>query len=239
MKVTPRPVLWAVSAVALAILLGLGSWQVQRLQWKTDLIAAVTARVAAEPVPLEAIDLSSPPEKLEYQPVAVTGGFPSPRVAHVFGTYDGAAGYYVFQSLALDDGSERLLLVNRGFVPQAEKRDTYPLPDAERLTGLIRAYDGEPALARAMAPTAREGEGIFFTRDRVALASYLTPGAEARYLPFALDSTLPTVLPRGGTTRVEFRNAHLGYAITWFGLAAALFVVVGAMSLKREMADPS
>ena len=70
--------------------------------------------------------------------------------------------------------------------------------------------------------------------DPEALAAYLTPGEEGLYLPLAVDSTLPTALPRGGTTRLAFRNAHLGYALTWYGLAAGLVVVVGGLSIKRR-----
>ncbi|NRA29347.1 MAG: SURF1 family protein [Parvularculaceae bacterium] len=235
MTVIGRPVLWALSAAALAILLSLGTWQVKRLAWKTDLIAQVEARVDAEPIALENVDLTKLVRgEFEYQPVAVSGGFPSAKTAHVFGTFDSVPGFYAFQAMRLDDGTGRLILVNRGFVPQDQRQDYYPLPSAERLTGLARFYNAPTGIAAAVAASDQPGEGTFYSRTPEVLQSYLAPGEEDSFLPFAVDSTLPTELPQGGTTRLEFRNAHLGYALTWFGLAAGLVGVVGALSLRKK-----
>jgi len=230
-----RPVLLVLATLGTLVLIGLGSWQVQRLAWKNDLIAMVEARADQPPTPLVEV-LASGWERAdsEYLPVAVSGGFPSEKVAHVFGTLEGQAGYYAFQAMRLDDGSGRLILVNRGFVPQNDKAATYPLPNAAQLTGLVRHYGPAQGLAAAVAPPARPDDGIFFDRDPLALAAYLSPGEEDRYLPFAVDSTLPTDLPRGGTTRLDFRNAHLGYALTWFGLAIGLVTVTAFLSRKTS-----
>lgn len=230
-----RPLLWALSAVALVILLSLGTWQVQRLAWKTGLIEQVETRAKAEPVALEDVDLNTiSAAAFEYQPVALSGGFPSARTAHVFGTLDGVPGFYAFQSMRLDDGTDRLILVNRGFVPQDQRQDYYPLPSADRMIGLARFYKPPSGMAAAVAVTDQPGEGTFYSRNPEVLKSYLAPGEEDQFLPFAVDSTLPTDLPRGGTTRLDFRNAHLGYALTWFGLAMGLTGVVGALSLRRK-----
>ncbi|MEM6748053.1 MAG: SURF1 family cytochrome oxidase biogenesis protein [Pseudomonadota bacterium] len=230
-----RPVLLVFATLGTLVLLSLGTWQVQRLAWKTDLIAMVEARAGQAPVPLADILAGDhAAENTEYLPVAVSGGFPSEKVAHVFGTLEGQAGYYAFQVMRLDDGSGRLVLINRGFVPQDEKAETYPLPNARVLTGLVRHYGPARGLAAAVAPPARPADGIFFDRDPAKLAAYLTPGDESSYLPFAVDSTLPTELPRGDTTRLDFRNAHLGYAITWFGLAIGLVTVTAFLSRKAS-----
>lgn len=226
-----KPVLWIVSAVALIILLSLGTWQVQRLQWKTSLIDKVEARLDAEPTALpEALGMEQAGEDIEYLPVRAVGGFPSTKTAHVFGTWDGEPGYYVFQAMLLDAPSGETLIVNRGFVPQDLRAEFYPLPNAEAMVGLARRYDGATGIAAAVAPAGAEA-GTFYDRDLAKLAGYLAPGQEV--IPFALDSTLPTELPKGGTTRVEFRNAHLGYALTWYGLAAGLVGVVFVMSRRR------
>lgn len=233
MSLRPRPVLWAVTAVTVAVLLALGTWQVQRLQWKNALIAKVEARVGADPVPLdEALATLEAGGDVEYLPVRAVGGFPSMRVAHVFGTLNGAPGAYVFQAMRLD-GGERYVIINRGFVPQEERREEYPLPDAEAVTGLARVYEPPEGLAAAVLPEARTEEGIFFSRDPEGMAPYLLEGRSGEVLPLVIDSTLPTELPQGGTTRIAFRNAHLGYALTWYGLAAGLIGVVAVMSRRR------
>lgn len=237
MKLQVRPVLWALTAVALVVLLSLGTWQVRRLQWKTDLIAKVETRLGAPPVSVAdiraAIDAG---EDVEYRPVAAVGGFPNERIAHVFGTYDGEPGYYAFQAMRLDrqpDGTRPFLLVNRGFVPQGEVQEYYSLPSANQLSGLVRFYSPAGGVAAAFTPEARTEEGFFFERDPEALARYLFESEADAFLPFAVDSTMNTELPRGDTTRIDFRNAHLGYAITWYGLAAGLLGVVFVMSRKK------
>nr|WP_305888943.1 SURF1 family cytochrome oxidase biogenesis protein [Parvularcula maris] len=203
------------------VLLTLGTWQVQRLQWKEDLIAKAEARVDAAPVSIaEALGRAEAGEDTEYLPVSAVGGFESPDVAHVFGTWEGRAGAYVFQAMTLDEPEGRILLVNRGFVPQDQWAESYELPDAEAFTGLVRNYGPERGLSAAVAPDA--GSNLLFTRSIEVLADELAPGRKDAVLPFAIDSTLPTELPLGGTTRLEFRNAHLGYALTWYGLALGL-----------------
>jgi surfeit locus 1 family protein len=222
-----RPLLFVLSGAALIVLLGLGTWQVQRLQWKNELIEAAETRAVAEPVPLTGLTSAiAAGENVEYTHVSVSGGFPTDRVAHVFGTYSGTPGFYVFQPFLLDDGTERRVLVNRGFVPQDARRPTYPLPDAGELTGLIRSYEGATGIAEAFAPAGNTQSGTFYERDPERLIGYLDPSNRAAYLPVAVDSTLTTQLPRGRTTRLEFRNAHLGYALTWYGLAAGLVGVL-------------
>jgi surfeit locus 1 family protein len=220
-----------IGGLAVLILLALGTWQVQRLNWKTELIAKVEDRMDAEPIPLaEALARLRAGDDIEYLPVAAVGGFPSDRVVHVFGTHDGRPGAFVFQAMRLDDGGT--LLINRGFVPQDERRTSYPLPNAGAFTGLVRFYEGETGVARAVNPG--ETDGTLFTRDREVLLEALTGEVPNDALPFALDSTLPTAIPEGRTTRLAFRNAHLGYAITWYGLAIALIVVMVLRLRRRE-----
>ena len=234
MKLTVRPVLWLTSAVAIALLFSLGTWQVKRLQWKNGLIAQVEARLASEPVDVfEALALQAAGEDIEYLPVRVVGGFPNADTAHVPGTYEGQPGAYAFQVMRLDAPAGKVLLLNRGFVPQDLRSDYYPLPDAESVVGLVRAYRGSTGLAAKFAPPDRPDDLVFFSRDRSVLGGALAPGQAEDFLPFALDSQLATDLPQGQTTRLEFRNSHLGYAITWYGLAFALFVMTGAMSRQR------
>ena len=73
-----RPVALLIGAgVVFLILMALGIWQIQRLAWKTDLIARVDARVAAEPVPApppsEWAGLTA--DEAEYRRVTVSGEY--------------------------------------------------------------------------------------------------------------------------------------------------------------------
>ena len=230
-----RPVLTVCVALGVLFLIGLGAWQVARLQWKLDLIERTEARVNAPPVPVAEV-WGGDANAVEYAPVSVSGGFPTDRVAHVFGTHLGHPGWYAFQPILLDTplGGDRYLLFNRGFVPQDERAPSYPLPEDGQITGLVRVFEGGGGVAGLVAAPADQGEGSYFDR-RFETLSAAFPGLEPdRFVRgFYLDSTMPTELPRGGTTRLDFSNRHLGYAITWFGLAGGLLAVYVAMMRRR------
>lgn len=227
--------------VALTVLLALGTWQLQRLAWKEALIAQVDARVDSTPVPAPgpeqwpALDLAEE----EYQPVTVTGTFDERREVYVSFTQTrpraafGGVGYLVMTPLLTPDGWA--VYVNRGFVP-ADRR--YPnqrpegSPEGETtVTGLLRQPVPKPWFV---------GDGIsdniWFSRDPALWAeTYGAPSSEvAPYIIDALyDPDLPGGLPEGGTTLVAFPNSHLGYAITWYGLALALVGVFVTFARRR------
>ena len=244
-----RPVLTALALLGFLALIGLGTWQVARLGWKNDLIARTEALAAQAPVELgahiAAMAETTEPGALplaEYAHVSVTGGFVTDRTVHLNGTYGGRPGFYVFQPFKPDGpilpgSSGGILLVNRGFVASGYRRDAYELPSASALTGLVRFYEGESLASFLDVPPDPEGLTVY-DRTRPSLTDPVRD-IGARYggfAPFYLDSTLPTELPRGNTTRLDFSNRHLGYAITWYGLAGGLLLVFLAMS--REPSRP-
>jgi surfeit locus 1 family protein len=234
------------TAVALAILISLGIWQVERLAWKEALIARVTTRLdaPASPAPPPAawstLDLSG----LQYEPVAVTGRFDNQREIHVVQALTepkgrlGGIGYMVMTPLTTADGWT--VYVNRGFVPADHKdpatRAGSQIGGEVTVTGLLRApYDRS-----WFAPADDAARNEWFSRDPVlyAKASGIDPAKVAPYIIDAkFDPGLPGGIPQGGETIVTFPNNHLQYAITWFGLAAALagvFVVFARGWLKDK-----
>ncbi|HNS87959.1 MAG TPA: SURF1 family cytochrome oxidase biogenesis protein, partial [Parvularculaceae bacterium] len=97
MKFTFRPGLAVAVLVALAILISLGVWQLQRLEWKRGVIAQMTERLSAAPIAFDdAMSREAAGENMEYQPVFLEGVYAHDLETRVFGTYDGAAGVYVF-----------------------------------------------------------------------------------------------------------------------------------------------
>ena len=239
-----RSVLTVCVALGVLFLCGLGTWQIARLQWKLELIERVEGRASGPPVPFASVAEEVLSGEFEYGHVSLSGGFPTDQTAHVFGTYQGQPGWFVFQPFSPDgtDGIGLGVLVNRGFVTEEERQATYVLPDAERLTGLVRYYEDSTGLADVFAPPPDLEAGSLYDRRKETfglafshVAGYLEPDAAAAdaFLPFYLDSTLPTQLPRGGATRLDFSNRHLGYAITWFGLAGGLIAVYAAMMRRR------
>jgi surfeit locus 1 family protein len=218
-----------VALAGIAVLVSLGIWQLHRLAWKEALIARIEARAKAPPtaLPSETEWAALKPEDYEYRHVMLRGRFHG-REALVFrgsGPEAGEGpGYLVLAPLILPDGAA--LVVNRGFVPSGEKDATsHAPPEAEvSVTGLMR----EPEPRNLFTPADRPEENLWFTRDPGAIAAHF---GVTRVAPFSVDADFsgdPKALPRGGTTVIAFPNNHLAYALTWFGLAAALAGVFGA-----------
>lgn len=235
-----RPVLTLLAASAMAILIGLGVWQLQRLEWKRSLIAKVEARIGADAAPFEGVEkLWRESQDTEYMPVFQEGVFHHDLEAHVFGTLDGTAGYYIFAPLELPHpaGEARYLYVNRGFVPQALK-DPVRRPQGEVagtvvVRGLFRAPEAARGIAALVAPVDDSEGNSWYQREPARFAEAAGIPALAVYID-SFGEENPAPWPKGGTTRVAFPNRHLEYALTWFGLAAALFGVWLAYSMSRR-----
>lgn len=190
--------------VGAAILIGLGTWQVQRLQWKQGLIATAEAKIA---MPAVALPAQPDPVADRYLSVTVQGRFLGPE-AHVLTSIQGQGpGFLVIAAYQTDDG--RRILVDRGFVPETAK--TAPRPPREvAVTGNLNWPDD----VNSATPPPDEGRGIWFGRDVTAMASAL--GTEPLML-IARSDTGDGV--QAQPVSATFRNDHLGYAITWFSLA--------------------
>ncbi|MBK1640108.1 SURF1 family protein, partial [Rhodothalassium salexigens] len=234
----PGPTL--LTLAALAILIGLGLWQLQRLDWKTALLDEIDARMDQPAVALPArID---DPARWRYRPVRLTGRFDHAREQYVFSGRRGG-GWMVYTPLIRDAGPP--VLVNRGLVPDDRRApETRPQSQPEgpvSVTGIARLSRPGGWLVPAPEPATRS----FYAADRDALAAAmgLAPvapvmvDAETRVdVDMAADGEAggPDPLPRGGQTRVDIPNDHLEYALTWFALALVLLGVYIAYGFSRR-----
>ena len=199
------------AALAVAGLVSLGIWQVNRLAWKRDLIEKVESRVHAAPVP-------APPSASDddaYRRVIATGHFVHDRSTLVQASTARGAGFWVLTPLLTDRGFT--LLVNRGFVPP-EARTRFSRPSGQvRVTGLMRLSEPGGGFLRSNDQAANR----WYSRDVAAIAAARRLRAPvANYFIDAERSGPPTSLPIGGLTVLTFPNSHLSYALTWFALAA-------------------
>ena len=215
-----------------AAFVALGVWQVQRLAWKTELIAQVDARVHAAPVPAPGPEAwpTVSRERDQYRRVMVRGVFLHDRETRVQAVTDLGAGAWVMTPMRTDRGFT--VLVNRGFVPP-ERRDpaTRAAGQAtgpQTVVGLVRLSEPGGGFLRRNDPNTDR----WFSRDVDAIA-------EARGLsdvaPYFIDADVtanPGGWPRGGLTVIRFANSHLVYALTWFGMAA--LTLVGLWVFVRE-----
>lgn len=233
-KIGPVRVLLAlVLLAAIAGLIALGVWQLQRRVWKLALIDQVEHRLAAAPVPAPGPDAWPRIDAdTAYLRVTLHGSYLPDHDTLVQAVTDFGSGYWVLTPLRSDRGFT--VLVNRGFVPtemrQREERDDFP-EGPVTVTGLLRVSEPHGGFLRTNEP----GTNRWFSRDVPAIASARKLGAVAPYFVDA-DAVSGEEWPRGGLTVVRFANNHLVYALTWFAMAALLAaVLVWLVRRRREV----
>ncbi len=203
-------------------LLALGTLQVHRLGWKTELIAAREASLARPPVALSRItrDRITP----AFRRVRVGGEFLHDKEIRLGPrTLNGAAGWHVITPLRLIGGG--IVLVNRGWVPYGRKnpatRRAGLVKGPIRVEGLVR----DPPAPGWFTPDNVPSKGDWYYVEIAAMASHLGLDDVAPYLIDAGPNPNPGGLPIGGQTIVRPPNNHLQYAITWYALAVVLLVI--------------
>ena len=219
-------------------LTGLGVWQLQRMGWKRALIAAVEQRAHLDPVAAPGPDtwaeVAAHPDDFIYRRVALRGHWLVDQDSFVQATTDLGAGYWLLSPLSRDDGS--LVLVNRGFV---SRREAVPLPVQAKgqsgevaIVGLLRQSEPTGSFPRRNDPAADR----WYNRSLGQIAERRGLGTVA---PFFVDAQAidgAGVVPAGaepvvGLTMIQFRDHHLGYALTWFTLA--LMTVAAVLRVLR------
>ena len=216
------PVLFALCA--------LGTWQVNRLYWKNGVLERIAAAETAPPRPLPGAGGAEP-----FAKVVAEGRFDHAREAllgvEVRGT---ALGAHLLTPL-LRPGLPPVL-VDRGWVP-LERGAPLDRPEGEvAVTGYVRAADRRDWFSPADDAPGRR----FYVFDPTAIGAAL--GLPAEPEPFGLVALAPPgvgrTFPEAARGIPRPNNPHLGYAITWYGLAASLVAVFAAFALRR-MEDSS
>ena len=220
-----RPLFWptAVALPALLVLLWLGTWQVQRLEWKNQLIENFESRATSAAVDLPE-GLIGP--EMEFRRLALTGSFDHDKEVFMTGrTYEGNAGFHIVTPFTLTDG--RIILVNRGWVSESyrapEKREFSLIEGETRIEAIIRF----PGKKGYFVPENEPENGFWFTLVPAQIVEHLglVGQAETAVYAAALRTSDEITLPIGARTETNLRNSHLGYAVTWYGIACALIGV--------------
>jgi surfeit locus 1 family protein len=223
-----RLALGALACLLFVAFVALGTWQLERRSWKLALIAQVEQRLHAPPVAAPGprawpgID-----DNHVYMRLKARGRYRAGADTFVQASTALGAGYWVVTPL---DTGNFTLLVNRGFVPPALRGKVLPPQGLVTVEGLLRLSEAGGGFLRSNDPAAER----WYSRDVAAIAAHR--GLQ-RVGPYFVDATGPSSgWPRGGLTVVRFRNNHLSYAFTWFGLAAGLLVMVAVA--RRWESEP-
>jgi surfeit locus 1 family protein len=231
------------TVAGVAILVGLGIWQLDRKAWKENIIAAVTERLAkaSENLPPRANWQQLTPAADEYRRVTFPAEFLDGEEALLYSAGSAfrpdvqGAGYWVFAPARLPGGS--VVIVDRGFVPPERKDPASRAEGAPHgiidIAGVMRW----PETRGTFTPDDDTKTNVWYLRDPKAMAQAKKWDVAA---PFYIEQESPVPaggLPLPGKLVVNLTDNHLQYALTWFGLALALagvYVVWLAGRLRRR-----
>jgi surfeit locus 1 family protein len=212
------------TVLMLAVLIGLGTWQIYRMQWKEGILAQIALAEAGPPALMT-------PHPAPYAKIVVTGHFRFDRVAQ-FGAEvrDTRAGPTMgfYQIVPLERDSASPILVNRGWVPQKWEM---PLDDPNGVATVI-GYVRPADMPHWFSPTDDVATRQFFTLDPRKIGSVLGVRDPAPFTLVALGQPMAELYPAPAQHLPQPPNNHLSYAVTWYGLAVALIVIFGVWARK-------
>ena len=231
-----RPTLWATvaAAAALAVLVGLGTWQLQRLQWKEGLIAYREAQLALAPVAVggqigDGVGAA-------FRRARATGRFlHASEFLVVNRVRKGRAGFDVVTPLRLEAGDH--ILVNRGWVPidrtDPGTRRKGQIPGEVTVTGVLRL----PGKSSRWVPDNDPAKGVWYFVEPGAMGAKTAISGMREMFLVADAAPNPGGFPAGRGTGIHIPNRHLEYALTWYGLGLVLVAVYVVFHWRREDDD--
>lgn len=223
---------------AIAVMIRLGIWQLDRLEQRRAFNAHVLAGWNAEPFELNAATVNDPLETMEYRTVTVTGEFDvDNQIALRNRVWYGKPGYDLLTPLKIA-GTDQSILVNRGWIPGTSyipAEQTYPAPGTVTLTGIIRLSQSTPDFGGMTDPTPQPGERlpVWNLANVDAIAAQIPYPTLPVYIQRAPDASLPadvnawtdSNLPYPSLPEIEItEGSHMGYALQWFTFALILAI---------------
>jgi surfeit locus 1 family protein len=195
----------------IVVLLWLGFWQLDRLEWKLGIIRDIDARVAADPVPLPA---APNPDADNYLSVIMQGAATGEEIRFLDSGTAAGTGHHIISAFVTADG--RRVMLDQGLLPLYEDEGVALTAEVTVQGNLIWPDD----ISRQAAI-----EDEWYARDVAAMAQALgtEPLLVALYAASQYDERLT---PLAVDTR-NIKNDHLEYAITWFLLSVVWFSMTG------------
>ena len=226
---TAKPRIWPVLLAVIAgfvILCGLGTWQVYRLQWKQGLLAQLAANQDADPVDLATAEsFHSIGNNVEFMKVRFRATYKHNAGMTMISTFEGGPGWIIITPALSSEGLA--VIVDRGRVP-VERLESFDKPLGEvEITGVVRTYKNGKGYFE---PDNDPEKNAWYWWDIPAMLKASEFPASAKPFPFVvqvLPGSVTAEFPIPAEPKANLSNNHLGYALTWFGLALALVVVAG------------
>jgi surfeit locus 1 family protein len=222
-----------VTLLLFGFLLSLGFWQLDRAEQKREIISHYQGDKDDAVIRLDA-DMKSA-GGLEYQRASSVGHYDSAHQLLLDNrTHAGQAGYQVLTPFILRN-SETAVLVNRGWLPLGSSRDQLPdvaVGEAQRtVMGRLKTPPAEVFMLGEEEPR----QGWPYRIQRIQFQA-LSEELQRSLLPFVLllDKEEPDGYLRDWQPLVGFGpERNVGYAVQWFGLAAALLIIYLTVNSRR------
>jgi surfeit locus 1 family protein len=219
------------TALALAILVGVGFWQLKRLAWKEGLIAQINEQISAAPVSLETVEEEFfKGRNVRFRKVVISGTYEHEKELHLYSILKGRQGWRVITPLRF--GDNRVVLVDRGFVPEENKltngrKDGLPIGTVE-ISGNIRTHlEGKGYFTPPNQPQINKWFWYSVTNMLAAVTDKMNRNASLFFIQLDQPDH-QTVWPKVVKVSPKLTNNHFGYALTWFALAITLAGVYAA-----------
>jgi surfeit locus 1 family protein len=234
------PRIWPIviaTIAGLAILVTLGAWQVKRLAWKEALLAQLAANAAAPPVDLStAYNMARAGSNAEFVRVRFTGTYKNDAWMKMLSSYQRGQGWTILTPASAEGWA---VIVDRGKLP-GQRLENFDQPEGPQdIEGVLRAHSS----GQGYFDPANDPKGnMWYWWDLPAMIAASGLPADLKPYPFVvqlLPSSTAAEFPRPDEPKSDLANNHLGYAITWFGLALTLLGVSGfyLFDLRRRRRD--
>lgn len=208
--------------IGAAILAWLGTWQLDRLEWKTAILADLETKIAAAPI---ALPPDPDPAAQNYVAVTVSGRLAGPELHVLTSRKPEGPGFRVIR--ALDTGEGRIL-VDLGYIPEVAKSTARP-----DLTIAITGNLIWPNETDGFTPEPNLDRNIWFARETTSMAKALG----TRPVMVAVRGATPETGASPMPVTVNIANDHLEYAITWFSLMLVWIGMTGFLLWRIKRAD--
>ena len=192
------------------VFIGLGTWQIIRLNWKNNLILEIENSLKNPPVEL------AQSKKENFLKIKTSGSIDFDKQIYLYNLNEsGTPGFEVINPITIGDEN---FLINRGWIP-FEKKGTQEINvfDQKNIIGTLK-LQGRKNIFK---PDNDLDENYWFSLNREDILKF-TGKNFSKYIIY-LDGNYQFPKPKKITANIS--NNHKKYAMTWFSLAISILLL--------------
>ena len=212
------------SSLALLILVSLGTWQLERLRWKTDILSSMKESLSLPPLKITGQVIDNI-DQYSFRRIQLTGNYLYKDNITIYSkVFNKKVGKHLIVPLETQYG---IILVNRGFIPSDFNIENNIKSGEISINGIIKFQQ----------------KINYFTPNNNVIKNewyYININEVSNFLSLPLlnfyiveENNIEEKYPIGSQYNINIANDHLQYAITWFSLALALSIFINLFWRKN------